>query len=176
MHYLLDMHMPPSPVARRPARATGPIRGFTLLEVMVVLVLLGIMALVARPLVTDLGEDEATTIALLKVRLRYAQMRSLNNVSVHGVRCTGGSYWLFNDGDLTSHELFPGASSDTITLPSGVSVTSFTVSFDSRGVPYTDAAATAGSELDSSSAAASITVGSQAGAVRVTPNTGYVPD
>jgi MSHA pilin protein MshC len=160
------MVTPQHSASRDPARAPRRLRAFTLIEVMTVLVLLGILAAVILPRMRDMGQDRVSTIELLKVRLRYAQMRSLNNVSVHGVRSTGSSYWLFSDGDITHRELFPGATSTTITLPAGITMDSFTVSFDTRGAPYTDAAATAGSELAADSAAA----------VRVTPGTGYVRD
>ena len=84
MHYLSGMAL-----VRRPRE-----RAFTLLEVLAVLVLIGILAAVFVPRVADMGEDTTSAIELLKVRLRYAQTRSINNTSVHGVRCTGSSYWL----------------------------------------------------------------------------------
>jgi len=156
---------------RRPAS-----RAFTLLEVLAVLVILGVFAAVLAPRGSDVGQDLTSAIALLKVRVRYAQMRSINNVSVHGVRSNGSSYWMFYDGDITKKLAFPGVNSNTITLPSGMSMTTFTVSFDSRGVPYADAGATSGNELTAASPAASITVGSRAAAVRIIPGTGYIPD
>ncbi len=162
--------------SRSPARASGPVRAFTLIEVMAVLVLLSILSLMFLPKMSDMDEDAVSVTEVLKTRLRYAQIRSLNNMSVHGVRSTGSSYWLFYNGDLDNRELFPGATSTTITLPAGVSMDAFIVSFDSRGVPYTDAGANAGSELAAGSAAASITVGGKAGAVRITPGTGYIQD
>lgn len=176
MHYLSGMATPRHSASRDPAHAPRRLRAFTLIEVMTVLVILGILAAVVLPRMSDMGQDRVSTIELLKVRLRYAQMRSLNNVSVHGVRSTGSSYWLFSDGDIAQRELFPGATSTTIALPAGITMDSFTVSFDTRGVPYIDAAATAGSEMAAGSAAASITVAGTAGAVRITPGTGYVRD
>jgi len=142
----------------------------------VVLVLLVVTAAVVLPRMSDMGEDAVSVAEVLKVRLRYAQMRSLNNLSVHGVHSSGSSYWLFYNGNINNQELFPGATSTTITLPSNVSMDSFTVSFDSRGVPYTNAGATTGNELSAGSTAASITVGGKADAVRITPGTGYVRD
>ncbi|MEW5771890.1 MAG: type II secretion system protein [Thermodesulfobacteriota bacterium] len=170
------MVTPRRPVSRARVRAPHPCGAFTLLEVIAVLILLGVLAAVVLPRVGDMGEDLTSSIELLKTRIRYAQMRSINNVSVHGVHSTGSSYWMFSGGDTANREPFPGMDSDTVTLPSGIGTTAFTVSFDNRGAPYSDAAASAGSELTSGSAAASITVGGKAGAVRITPGTGYVRD
>jgi hypothetical protein len=39
---------------------------------------------------------------------------------------------------------FPGELSTTVTLPSDITMTAFTVSFDTRGVPYSDAEAETG--------------------------------
>lgn len=151
-------------------------RGFTLLEMLVVIILLGVLALAALNRNTDLGQDLTTATELLKARIRFAQMRSVNNNSVHGVRSTGSSYWLFYGGDLNNREAFPGQSSNSITLPSGITMDTFTISFDYRGAPYTNAAATAGNELAANSAAASITVGGKTAAVRIVPGTGYIRD
>ena len=162
--------------ARAEAQASRRLWGFTLLEVMVVLILFVVLAAAARAKISNMGQDLTATIEQLKVRIRYAQMRSINNVSVHGVTSDGSSYWMFTNGNINNRERFPGANAVTVTLPSGITMDSFTVSFDTRGVPYSDAAATAGSELAGGSAAASITVGGKAAAVRVTPNTGYIRD
>jgi MSHA pilin protein MshC len=176
MHYLQGMATPHATASRAERRAPRRDRGFTLLEITATLIIVGVLAAMLVTKFADVGEDATSATELLKARLRYTQMRSINNVSVHGIHSTGSSYWIFYNGDTGSHEQFPGESSDTVTLPSGVTMSSFTVSFDSRGIPYTDEAATAGSELTSGSAAASITVGGKAGAVRITPNTGYIPD
>lgn len=175
MHYLKGMDMLRRS-SRGPAQAPGPLRAFTLIETLVVLILLAVLAAVLLPKMSNMGEDQVSVAEVLKVRLRYAQMRSINNVSVHGIRSTGSSYWLFTNGNVNNREMFPGAPSNLISLPSGVTMSAFTVSFDSRGIPYTNAAATAGNELTAASAEASITVGGKAGAVRITPNTGYIRD
>lgn len=161
------------------ARKVRPVRrrtGFTLLEVVLVVILLAVLAAVLAPRLTGLDVNQASAVEALKVRLRYAQMRSMTGNSIYGVCSDGGGYWLFSGGDANSKETFPGADANVIQLESGMTMESFTVSFDERGTPFTDAAATAGSELVPASAAASISVGGQAGAVRITPQTGYIPD
>lgn len=174
MHYLKGMDMPRRSSSRGPAQTPGPVRAFTFIEVLVILILVSILTVALLPKKASMGEDAISVAEVLKTRLRYAQIRSLNNMSVHGICSTGSSYWLFYNGDTGNRERFPGANSNTITLPSNVSMDSFIVSFDSRGVPYTNAGATAGNELVTGSAAASITVGGKAGAVLITPGTGYI--
>jgi hypothetical protein len=110
----------------------------------------------------------------VRARLRYAQTRSLNNIVVYGVQCSGTRYWLFANGDANNKLAFPGESATDAVLPASVgTMTTFILTFDQRGAPFTDVAATPGNEL---AATLSITVGGRAGAVRVTPVTGYIPD
>lgn len=160
-------------------RDVRPVRrrtGFTLLEVILVVILLAVLAAVLAPRMTGLDVDQASAVEALKVRLRYAQMRAMAGDSIYGVCSDGAGYWLFSGGDINNRETFPGAEANVILLESGMTMESFTVSFDERGTPYTSAAATAGSELLLASAAASISVGGEAAAVRITPQTGYIPD
>ena len=110
-------------------------RGFTLIEAVAVLILLGILAAVAIARVADNDADERAAADKLKVHLRYAQMRAMNHADIWGVEATGGSYFLFYGGDINNKARFSGGEDLSISFPSGISA-SFTVSFDEWGRPY----------------------------------------
>lgn len=110
-------------------------RGFTLIEAVAVLILIGILAAVAVARVTDNDADERAAADKLKVHLRYAQMRAMNHADIWGVRATGGSYSLFRiESNAPVPEKFIGEE-ENVSFPSGISA-SFTVSFDEWGRPY----------------------------------------
>jgi prepilin-type N-terminal cleavage/methylation domain-containing protein len=146
--------------------------GFTLIEVIFVLILVGILAAVLVMKAGGPDTDAAGEIALVKSRLRYAQTTAMNTYEVWGVRSTGSAYWLFSDGSVASKVPFPGETGDDVAAGAGV-MEAFTIAFDDLGVPYTDAGAT--DPLAAGDPEASLTVAGQAGAVTITPGTGYIP-
>ncbi|MFO8090499.1 MAG: prepilin-type N-terminal cleavage/methylation domain-containing protein [Desulfatiglandaceae bacterium] len=146
--------------------------GFTLIEVVVVLILVGVLAAVAVSRVTDTGAAERAAADSLKAHLRQAQGLSLNSDTVWGVQASGGSYHLFyvnvdEDTNTTTvvTQRFPGEDADDIDFPSGVSAT-FTVYFDGWGRPCSD------QSCDTPITSAITAIGSR---VTITPETGYIP-
>ncbi len=147
------------------------LRGFTLLEVVVVLVLMGILAAVAIARVTDHGADERAAADKLRVHLRFAQMQALNSDRTWGIRATGGSYFLYSDGDSNDADnvhLLPGENSNTVIFPHGITQTFF-LSFDQWGRPYTDENPETNTPA---SAIPSITIGTES--ITITPETGFM--
>lgn len=154
-------------------------RGYTFFEILVVLVMASIILVIVISRVTNTDIDLAARAEIIKTHIRYAQARALNANSVWGLHCdSASSYWLFNNGSIANKIHLPSADTDTIDLAAaGFTLESFTVAFDSWGVPYTDAAASAGQELSSGDAEADLSL-SQGGSSRsiiITPNTGFIP-
>jgi MSHA pilin protein MshC len=116
--------------------------GFTMIEVIAVLVILGIISAVAIAKVSSvIAQSNLDSEAdVIKGHLRYAQALSMNNTVNWGITFSSGSYNIFTNPSTTVE--LPGTGSATATLPSGMTITSGTVSFDSWGTPYTDTLAT----------------------------------
>jgi prepilin-type N-terminal cleavage/methylation domain-containing protein len=153
-------------------------RGFTLLEVIVVLVLIGIVSVVVFSRFQNIQADLIGQTAAIKAHLRYAQARSMNSTSIWGIRFINNTYWLFNDGNIANRIVLPGAESDLIDLSTlGIGVTqgvssSFTVAFDDLGRPSSEAD---GDPISGTDLILAVGKGSENLNLTVTANTGFIP-
>ncbi len=143
-------------------------RGFTLIEAVAVLILIGILAAVAIARVTDNEADERAAENKLKVHLRHAQARAMNSEIPWGVHSDGGSYFLFYGNSTDNKARFSGVDDLSVSFPSGISE-SFEVSFDGWGRPYDSKDQSSATLL---SMAMTINVGSS---ITITPETGFIP-
>jgi prepilin-type N-terminal cleavage/methylation domain-containing protein len=113
--------------------------GFTLLEVIAVLVVIGIIVAVAISRISFSGNELYVERDLLKTNLRYVQLRALTNNSdtntTWGISFSGSSYTLFTNGTATN-VYFPADQSVTHTMQGGVTVTApASVTYDYWGSP-----------------------------------------
>ncbi len=145
--------------------------GFTLIELISALLIMGIVAAVVVSRVGTSNNEVIAQIEVVKSHLRYAQSRAMNSDLVWGIRFNGSSYWLFKDGDISNKVTFPAEDSDTVTLPSGMSVGTEIVSLDSWGKPYTDAA---GTSLQSGDRTIVFLPSLTNHAIIITKNTGFI--
>ncbi|MBI5894491.1 MAG: prepilin-type N-terminal cleavage/methylation domain-containing protein [Desulfobacterales bacterium] len=121
----------------------GKNNGFTLVEVIVVIVLMAIFATMAvsRQPHTDMTLRAGAEV--LKTHLRYAQMRAMSTDNAWGIsyNSTSGAYWLFPQPQGTTRRItLPGETQNSVDLvSSGVSSAegTFTLIFDPRGRPDT---------------------------------------
>jgi prepilin-type N-terminal cleavage/methylation domain-containing protein len=146
--------------------------GFTILEVIAVLIILGIItAIVVNRMSGNVTELLAQT-DVIKSHLRYAQSRAMNSNMAWGIYFNNNSYWLYKNGNIADKVALPGEDSNDIILPSGISFGTFIVSFDIWGKPHTDAQA-----LTAQVGTRTITVsdGTQNVSINITQNTGYIP-
>ena len=117
-------------------------RGFTLIEVIAVLIVLGIIAAVALSRLTMSGTELYTERDILQSNLRFAQFKALTNnnnaATTWGISFAGNSYTLSltNGSTDTTNTNFPSDSSATHTLSGGVTVTApASVTYDFWGSP-----------------------------------------
>ncbi|MFU8780664.1 MAG: Tfp pilus assembly protein FimT/FimU [Kiritimatiellia bacterium] len=111
--------------------------GFTILEVVAVLLLMGVLASVAIPRVMDAGYAVTAEAEVLRANLRFAQSVALAaNTAQWSIHFAGNTYTLQRNG-ATSSVRFPGQSSATHVLGNGVQVTggTGTLVFNTFGAP-----------------------------------------
>jgi len=141
-------------------------KGFTLIDAVAVLILLGILAAVAIPL--GISAEEAKVQAefsTLKGHLRYAQYLAMNDISPiqWGLEIGGSSYELvkYDNGAKTAHtRLLLGESSATHSFENGVTATgAASVLFDDWGSPGT----------------ADLSVALNGMTITIAANTGFIP-
>lgn len=168
--------------------------GFTLIEIIAVLLILGILAAVVYSRWTSFDAEVYTGADALKTHLRYAQTQAMNRnpnteantKTVMGITYESNSnrYWLFNGIDKTNIELLPDdaqytAADRKINLAEKKIKfnTGFTLYFDDHGIPYTSyTSSTSNAPLvNTLTINVSGLSGGQSVPVRVTPRTGFVP-
>ena len=141
--------------------------GFTLIEVIAVLVVLGIIAAVAFSRLTASGTELYTERDILKSNLRFVQFKALSNndnaATTWGISFSGGSYTLQRNG-ATAAISFPSEGSAKHTLSGGVTLTAqASVTYDFWGSP---GAADIGITL---------TQGGETTSFTITGTTGFIP-
>ncbi len=154
-------------------------KGFTFIELIMVLVVASIIAVIVINRLMSTGTELIAQTDVIKAHLRYAQASAMGSDNIRGIHCDGGFYWLFYNGDINIKKVLLGEVSDTVDLADkGISsMEVFTLSFDDRGVPHTDAAASDGNELTAGHSYSQITVSSGGNnqTITITPNTGFIP-
>ena len=121
----------------RLANVFRPQAAFTLIEIISVLILISILAAVAVPRFLDTGAEERVAVDTFKVHLRYAQLKSMYSDMSWGVASQNpNEYFMYNNGTLANKVRFMGEEEDTVSLPSGVNISDFTLSYDDWGRPF----------------------------------------
>ncbi|MEF3697950.1 prepilin-type N-terminal cleavage/methylation domain-containing protein [Desulfolutivibrio sp.] len=117
-----------------PKRHSGS-EGFTLLEVVAVLVLLGILAAVVVARFADNNADTVAEAEIFKSHLRYAQLRAMGDIVPWSIVINApGSYTLYKGADASgTPQNLPGASGSTHALDSDVTISGGAIAFDWRG-------------------------------------------
>ena len=140
--------------------------GFTLIEVVAVLIILAIIATVAVTHGMSTQNDLIPQADTVKTDLRFAQMKALNDdANTWSMAFAANSYTLSCTGSNcpSSAIKLPSESSNTHTFPSDVKVNpAITITFDSWGSP------------GGSNAVVNLIQGSQKIAINVEANTGYI--
>lgn len=131
-------------------------KGFTMVEIIAVLVLLGVVSALLVFRSSSDQTDVSASADKLKVNLRYAQMRAMNSDVAWGIQFNGGSYSLIRDMTGTPvTERLPGEITSSVSFSSAVTGS---VQFDAWGRP---------------SGLNTINIG--AITITITPDTGFIP-
>ena len=148
-------------------------KGFTLLEVMVVLVLIGLLAVVALNKINDFSKV-SSELEILKSNLRYIQFKAMNddvNNNSWGLTVSGNSYTLMCAPSCTSVPNLPNENASTHTPANGVAINfGFTsIRYNSWGSPAIN-----GTNQASNPISISVTDGTNTQSFTITPNTGFI--
>lgn len=169
-------------------------KGFTLIEIISVIILIGILAVIAVSRTVNYDAEAYTGADALKSHLRYAQTLAMNTnpsagiTAIWGISGTSNSYWLFEGTDpadtsrysrLPEEDSFIETSRILNLTRKRIKLSgSFTVYFDNRGIPYSSYT----NETTNTPLASALTINVQplnsttpSIAVTITPLTGYVP-
>jgi prepilin-type N-terminal cleavage/methylation domain-containing protein len=151
--------------------------GFTMIEMISVLVVIGIIGVTVVGHQISLGTEARTQANIIKNHLRYAQSLCMNSNMVWGICCDGNDYWLFQNGDTSQEVMLPTEETEKVSLSDrGISMAAFTVSFTTAdvmgGIPCTDAGA---SMVQIGDRNITVSSGGDSETITITQNTGYIP-
>jgi len=168
----------------------GSERGFTLIEIVVVLIIIGVLAVVSVSRIGTLTVDAtlSSQTGLIKNAVRYAQSLAMkasagDTSALRGVKCDGTDYWLFrnNAPDTPANQMPPpGESAAKVALAAKkITMSAFVVIFDGFGRPYTSYTDQTTNTPVSAANPVTVTINSiPAGAPAsfgITPETGFIP-
>jgi prepilin-type N-terminal cleavage/methylation domain-containing protein len=152
--------------------------GFTMIEMVVVLIIMSIIASFIVVRASTSGNELIAQTEILKSHLRYAQIRAMNDEKPWGIYIPSGgaSYILYYDNAqaTSAKSLLPGESAQTHTFPSAVTVTSgagSTYNFNSFGTPV-DTGTTPNAVATQT---ITLSQGTETSNITITKNTGYIP-
>jgi MSHA pilin protein MshC len=153
----------------------GRIRGFSLLEVVIVLVMVGVLAVFAAPRVTTTQSITLPSLAAkLVANIRYTQSLAMSQGQRYRINFTATTYQITDmSGTPIVQPLTAGAAAISV-APASLTgfnppLTNNYVAFDSKGVPYISAT----SQL-AANATITLTAGSDTSSVVIAPETGRV--
>ena len=145
--------------------------GFTWIELIVVMVLMGIIGAVVASQGMKNDTELISQVEVIKAHLRYAQLRSMDTDTAWSIQFGGSAYALYRAGDVSPVSL-PGSDGLQMAVPSGMSLPSTVVSFDSWGQPCTDAAAQVPQAADRT---LTVSMSGESRSITITRNTGFIP-
>ena len=145
-------------------------RGFTFLELVAVLLVIGVLAAFALPRVLTQSINLSAISARLASDLRYTQSLAMSQGQRYRVNFTSPSYQISDMGGTPVSHPITGTALITVT-PATFTVAPATanISFDTKGVPY-DAAGVA----LAANVVITLTAGSDTSTLTITPVTGRV--
>jgi len=137
--------------------------GFTLIEIIAVLLLLGIIGAVVFSRSLNTNADLLGEIEIIKGHLRYAQLKAMNDLTPWGLNFAGSTYTL-EENNTPSATPLPAQDSSTYNLTAGSATASTNpVIFDEWGDPGTGPITV------------TVTVGGDSATFSIAKTTGFIP-
>jgi len=146
-------------------------RGFTMIEMVAVLIVMAIMVAGISSRVTTTGNELIVETEVLKFHLRFAQIRAMNDTVSWGINVNDAFSYTLYRGTGPAPDILPGESGQTHTLPTGVTITAGLErhNFNEWGKPVN----AVGAELTGTQTI-TLTQETSTNSITITQNTGYV--
>jgi prepilin-type N-terminal cleavage/methylation domain-containing protein len=123
--------------------------GFTVLELIVVLLVVGVLAAALMPRSTDRAVSVGAQADQLANDIRYVQSMAMTQGQRYRINLTATTYAIFAVSGSVAQPHPATGSTTPVDLAAGVTITipptnlpNSLIAFDGRGIPYTDSAAT----------------------------------
>ncbi len=116
--------------------------GFTIIEIMAVLLIIGILSVMAVGRISDYNAEAAGASAVIKNHIRYSQVMAMKSNTVCGIQFSGTGYSIFRNASTADKVTLPNHNSADFAIPSALGTATETIYFDLWGVPYSDLAFT----------------------------------
>jgi len=112
-------------------------KGFTLIEIISVLVILSILGSVVLSRVVDSSSESASAKDVIKSHIRYAQIMAMESNEVCGISFTIDKYSIFRNNSVSDKITLPGNDGTDFSIPKSLGTAQETIYFDLWGTPYT---------------------------------------
>ena len=128
----------PGKVPKRAGKTEINQHGFTMIEVVMVLIVIAIVATVVAYRPATVSNDIIVQAEILKSHLRYAQIKAMNDTVPWGIRIPDATSYILYRNNASASDILPGETAQTHTLPAVVTITGgvgSTYNFDDFGSP-----------------------------------------
>lgn len=115
-------------------------KGFTMVEIVAVLIIVSILGAVTASRMLDTSAESASAREVVKAHIRYAQVLAMKSNTICGIDFKDNYYVIFKNNDITDNISLPGIDSTNFPISPSVGTATETIYFDLWGTPYTDLA------------------------------------
>ena len=112
--------------------------GFTVIEIIAVILLLGILSVIVVSRNQDLEAEAVGQREVIKNHIRYAQIMAMKSNTACGVQFAGSSYSVFRNNSTADKITLPNKQNTDISIFSDLGSANETIYFDLWGIPYSD--------------------------------------
>jgi prepilin-type N-terminal cleavage/methylation domain-containing protein len=113
-------------------------KGFTLIEIISVLVILAILAAVIVSRIMNTSSESIAAQDVIKSHIKYAQIMAMKSNNVCGILFNKNTYSIFKNNSTKERITLPGNDGTDFTIPQSLGIANETIYFDLWGTPYSN--------------------------------------
>ena len=114
-------------------------QGFTMIELIAVLAILGFLSMIAMLRFSDLDAESHGARESVKNHIRLAQILAMKSNSICGIRFNGSQYWLFRNSSVSDKVTLANSTVPEISITGKLGTATESIYFDLWGTPFSDA-------------------------------------